>query len=450
VSLRVRLILVITLMFLLGTLVVLGRSIAGARQEISKEIDFSRQVITQFINLLASAEPAGVEDDEQQYLRALRSQLARLETAGKFEINVYPVGYIMDGLNVLDTDKLEAPQWFLKLLGLQDGMLLLQHEITSGEFLLIRIDPVAEINTIWEEVGYYISTRFGSMLTVAMVLYLLVGYWMKPISGIIAALDQLESGNFNKRIPLISLLEINEIAQKINHLAAVLGASKADNERLTRHAMTVQEQERRFLAQELHDSLGQAVSAIKAMAVSIANRTRGQLPAISESALNIEKISDDAYSSVRNLMAWLRPAVLDEMGLTLALQQMVDDWNMHHEDTFCSLRLEADFSGLKDQQQIQVYRIVQEALTNIAKHADADRVSIVASGDETITLVISDDGKGFNESSVKMGIGLTNIRDRANLLRGTLAVSSELGQGTTLEIKFPRGSKFRRHHEHRE
>src|SRR5690606_4302282 len=101
---------------------------------------------------------------------------------------------------------------------------------------------------------------------------------------------------------------------------------------------------------------------------------------IATSALNIERISDDAYQSVRNLMAWLRPAILDELGLVLALQHMVDDWNSHHEDTFCSLRIDADVSRLDAQRQIQVYRIVQEALTNVAKHAQADRVEVSITG----------------------------------------------------------------------
>lgn len=123
---------------------------------------------------------------------------------------------------------------------------------------------------------------------------------------------------------------------------------------------------------------------------------------------------------------------------------MVDDWNVHHEDTFCSLRIETDLDQLKEQQQIQVYRIVQEALTNVAKHAEAGRVAIVLSGHEIITLMISDDGKGFDGTRVRMGIGLSNIRDRANLLQGTLQVSSKRGKGTTLHIEFPRGQYHRR------
>lgn len=440
-SLRLRLTLVLILLFLLALFVITARSISGARQDMNEEIEFSRQIAIKFIELMP------VLDDpvqQQAAIMQLYSQLTRLQTADRYAIDfsarANESGYRASSAS----GSLRAPTWFPDLLGIDESKLTLQHVIPGGRTLVIRIDPVGRINDFWDELSHTMTTRLGSLVLIAMVLYLLVGYWLRPISGIIAALEQLVKGDYSRRIPPINLAEINEVADRINQLASALGASKTENERLTRQAMSVQEQERRFLAQELHDSLGQAVSAIKAMAVSIANRTRGTQPIIAESAGNIEKISDDAYKSVRNLMAWLRPAVLDELGLMLALQQMVDDWNVHHEDTFCSLRMDTDLSELKEQQQIQVYRIVQEALTNVAKHAEAGRVSIVFSGQEIITLIISDDGKGFDSARVRMGIGLSNLRDRANLLRGSFNVSSKRGKGTTLHIEFPRGPLYRR------
>lgn len=440
-SLRLRLTLVLVVLFLLALFVITARSVSGARQSMLEEIEFSRQVATQFIDLLPVLDDPAAQ---QQAINRLYSQLTRLETADRYAVDFSSAAGEGGYGSSISSGRLRAPHWFPDLLGVDEERLTLQHEIPGGQTLVIRIDPVGRINDFWEDISHTMTTRLGSLVTIAMVLYLLVGYWLRPINAILAALEQLVKGDYSRRIAPIDLSEINEVAVKINQLASVLGASKTENERLTRQAMSVQEQERRFLAQELHDSLGQAVSAIKAMAVSIANRTRGSQPVIAESASNIEKISDDAYKSVRNLMAWLRPAVLDELGLMLALQQMVDDWNVHHEDTFCSLRLDTDLGDLKEQQQIQVYRIVQEALTNVAKHAEAGRVSIVFSGQEIITLMISDDGKGFDGTRVRMGIGLSNIRDRANLLHGSLNVSSKRGKGTTLHIEFPRGQLNRR------
>lgn len=440
-SLRLRATLVLVALFLLALFVITVRSISEARQDMGEEIEFSRQVAAQFIDLMP------VLDDpelQQSAINRLYSQLTRLQTADRYAIDFSERASEGDYASSSARGRLRSPTWFPKLLGIDESRLIQQHEIPGGQTLVIRIDPVGRINDFWDDLSHTVTTRLGSLVTIAMILYLLVGYWLRPIGGIVLALEQLVKGEYSRRISPISLAEINEVAQKINQLASVLGSSKTENERLTRQAMSVQEQERRFLAQELHDSLGQSVSAIKAMAVSIANRTRDTQPVIAESAGNIEKISDDAYKSVRNLMAWLRPAILDELGLMQALQQMVDDWNVHHEDTFCSLRMDTELGQLKEEQQIQVYRIVQEALTNVAKHAEASRVSIVFSGQEIITLLISDDGKGFDGARVRMGIGLSNLRDRSNLLRGSFNVSSKRGKGTTLHIEFPRGQLYRR------
>ena len=438
-SLRLRLALVLFVLLLLIFIIITAHSLVLVRDNVREQVEFSQQIASQFIELMPLSEDAA---EQELAIKRLHAQLARLETADR-----YAIDFPTDSDHAMEAggrDVLQAPAWFSDLLGVDTHQLTLQHTIPGGRSLVIRIDPVGGINDAWEELTHTMTTRLGSLVTIAMVVYLLVGHWLHPIGTIISALDQLVKGDFSRRIPPIALVEINEVAEKINHLASVLGSGKTENERLTRQAMSMQEQERRFLAQELHDSLGQAISAIKAMAVSIGNRARGSQQVIADSASNIEKISDDAYKSVRNLMAWLRPAVLDELGLTLALQQMVDDWNVHHEDTFCSLRIDTDLDQLKEQQQIQVYRIVQEALTNVAKHAEAGRVAIVLSGHEIITLMISDDGRGFDGTRVRMGIGLSNIRDRANLLQGTLQVSSKRGKGTTLHIEFLRGQYHRR------
>ena len=282
------------------------------------------------------------------------------------------------------------------------------------------------------------------LLLFSVVVYLALGYWLRPLALMADSLAEMVRGDYGRRVPDMTLPELREVAERINELAAVLGASRSENERLAQQALTIQEQDRRRLAQELHDSLGQAVSAIKATAVSIAMRTDKSDPAVAESALSIERISDTAYSSVRDMMAELRPQVLDELGLVLALQQMVDDWNIFHEDTFCRLKVDGDFSDLAEPQQINLYRIVQETLTNVAKHAQAEQVTITLSGQEVVTLTIADDGVGFTPQRVRTGMGMSGLRDRVLLLRGTLQISSNEGKGTTIQVEVPRKFQLRR------
>jgi two-component system sensor histidine kinase UhpB len=282
------------------------------------------------------------------------------------------------------------------------------------------------------------SARLSGLIVFNLLVYLVLGYWLRPVPQIITGLEGVVKGDYSHRIPQAGLPELNSIIEMVNKLTGVLGSTRVENERLAIQSLTIQEQERRRLAQELHDSLGQSVSAIKAMAVSISMRTRDSDPMLATNARNIEKISDEAYKSVRDMMAWLRPAVLDELGLELALQQMVDDWNVHHEDTFCRLNIDGDFASLDEHQRINLFRIVQECLTNIAKHAKAEKVDVVLSGKEIITLQIRDDGLGFDAEKISKGMGLGGMRNRVTSLQGTFELTTKPGKGTIMQIEIPR------------
>jgi two-component system sensor histidine kinase UhpB len=337
-----------------------------------------------------------------------------------------------------------APQWFVELLDIDRTSLEQTLGVVNGDTISVRIDPGDEINSVWIDARDTLLQRTIVLLLFYILSHVIIGIWLKTAQQIVDVLEDIVKGDFNRRVPHLTMPELDQIARKINHLVGVLGVSKSDNERLARQALTAKEQERRYFAQELHDSLGQSVSAIKAMAVSIAMRARDSDPGTAEAATRIEKISDVAYSSVHDLMSWLRPAVLDELGLSHALTAMVDDWNAHHEDTFCRLRMESKVDDLKEDQKINVYRIVQEALTNCAKYAEASNLDITIGGQEVISLIIIDDGQGFDQDKVVLGMGLSGIRDRVNMLQGSLTISSRPGKGTSIHVEFPRVSGYRR------
>src|SRR5699024_1951842 len=149
---------------------------------------------------------------------------------------------------------------------------------------------------------------------------------------------------------------------------------KNDNRRLTLRALSIQEEERRYVARELHDELGQSISAIKALAALIRQRTDKTTSSVHESAESIGDIADRTHHVIRSMVRQLRPSTLDELGLVTALQHMVDDWNSRYPDTFCSLQAQSAMPTLSDEVKVNVYRIVQECLTNVAKHAAANIV----------------------------------------------------------------------------
>ncbi len=441
-SLRFRLSLLFLGLFILGLLSVLGRSIDTASREIRNEIDASRLLSRQIVDLLEHAHQTdqGPVVDSADFIKHLRE----LQDALGFDVDIESRTHTYPQFAEYDAVEIVAPQWFVEVLDIDQTSLEQTLGVINGDTIKVRIDPGDEINEMWFDASETLLQRAIGLLLFYLLSHVIIGIWLKTTQQIVGVLEDIVKGDFNRRVPHLTMPELDQIARKINHLVGVLGVSKSDNERLARQALTAKEQERRYFAQELHDSLGQSVSAIKAMAVSIAMRARDTDPVTAESATKIEKISDAAYSSVHDLMSWLRPAILDELGLTHALRHMVDEWNAHHEDTFCRLRMEGRLDDLREEQKINVYRIVQEALTNAAKYAEASAINITLGGQEVISLIIIDDGQGFDQDKVVLGMGLSGIRDRVNMLQGSVTIESRPGKGTSIHVEFPRVTGYRR------
>ena len=374
----------------------------------------------------------------------LLQSLVLLENIRHLDVRIQSADSDYPEVNEDPRSSINAPPWYIALVYPDDALEIRAFAQNNGDIITIYSDPGDQIEAVWLETRARIIATFLYLVLLLVALVFFTARWMKPVEVINEVLEKVEAGDFSRRLSLFSLPEFRRIGDHLNHLTSRLGASKSENERLVRKSITVQEEERRHLAQELHDSLGQSISAIKAIAVSIEDRTRITDPLVAESVKYIEQVADAAYSSVRDLMVSLRPAILDELGLTQALNQMVDDWNLHHEDTFCRFRFEGNFMNLDEELQINIYRIVQEAMTNISKYAKAENVSITISGEEIISLLIVDDGKGFDMKTMTRNMGLTGIRDRVTLLRGELEITSSPGKGVSIQIEFPRVDYFRR------
>lgn len=218
-------------------------------------------------------------------------------------------------------------------------------------------------------------------------------------------------------------------------------------EELTRRALAIREEERRNLAHELHDEMGQSISAIKALAVTISRRTEACDPKVKKSADTIAEVSSRVYDRVRQMMSQLRPTMLDELGLVSALADMIDTWNGHHEDVFCGFTPSEPLPPLTATQGINLYRIVQEALTNIAKHAEARHAAVTLecrvldpAFERELVLCVSDDGRGFDVGAPSRGLGLIGIHERVKALAGKITLASCPGGGTKFEITVPLAS----------
>jgi len=217
---------------------------------------------------------------------------------------------------------------------------------------------------------------------------------------------------------------------------------------LAQHMAEVQESERRHLARELHDELGQCLTAIKTDAVLIRNRTETTEPKVFTSAQAIIDVASHIYDVVHNMITRLRPSPLDDLGLLPTLQESVTAWQQRQPEINFQLIVEGKLDHLNEAMNMTVFRVVQESLTNAVRHAEASEITILVANeqDETqqdqIIIDISDNGKGMevHDFHSDVDFGLLGMRERAQSLGGQFTLESSLGNGVRIHITIPLGA----------
>jgi len=212
------------------------------------------------------------------------------------------------------------------------------------------------------------------------------------------------------------------------------------NRQLTRVIQTHLEEERRSIARELHDELGQSVTAIKTIGAAIANRTQSGAPDIHRSAQTIVEVAGRIYDAVHGIIRQLRPSALDNLGLQEAVEDMVNTWRERHPEITCHLAMTGELADLGETVNITAYRLIQECLTNVLRHADASRVEIELRREAgAIRVSVADNGKGLAErhEADRARFGLMGIRERVQALRGEFELESLPGEGLKVSATIP-------------
>jgi two-component system sensor histidine kinase UhpB len=225
---------------------------------------------------------------------------------------------------------------------------------------------------------------------------------------------------------------------------ARLSGVLAENRQLTRENLRIQEIERKHLARELHDELGQYLNAIKLDAVAIRESRGSDAEFSTNTSLAIIRTVDHVHGAVSEMIARLRPVALDELGLIAAIEHCVDHWRQRLPDTRFELSVRGKFEGLGEPLNLTLYRLIQEGLTNIYKHANAQRAEIAleritsgASGMDELYLTVADDGCGMQPGARNSRFGLNGMRERVEIAGGTFVLTSEPGRGLRFVARMP-------------
>jgi two-component system sensor histidine kinase UhpB len=332
----------------------------------------------------------------------------------------------------------------------------------------IRVTMSPSVMTARQLVRFKVELGMAALaLAVSGVLAWLLGRKLTiPLRASIDALREVRGGNYQTRLPVTSGGEVGELQASISEMSAALERATqhlesqveertrellesrnealradADKRKLIQKVNSIVEDERKGIAVEIHDELNAALIAVRLESQGIAQLAAKvapgpELDAIRQKSEHITKLSLDLYASGRRLVRRLRPEVLDMLGLHGAVEEMIRHYN--NGDCHFSFDAHGDFAKLGNELAISAYRIVQEALSNIMKHAGAHEAGVMLALDgEVLTIEISDDGSGFVPELSSEGIGIIGMRERVAAVQGRIQIESTPGKGSRIHIELP-------------
>ena len=565
-TLRLRLNFLLTIIMLIFILALFFATMTTTKQQIREGVESANRVSMQLLDTVITSSiqnPDWGNTDKVMSLFLMELGHVRSNTISLYNLQNRLIYRTPDSTYRMDEN---PPQWFVKLLA--PPMETKSRLINYGR-LVVQTNPTGAIKEAWAETSHLLMTVLLFFIALNIILYLMLGKWLRPINPMLNAIEKMGKGNFSVRLPKFSVPEFKLIADNFNKMGLSLESFIKENNRLaliaeqTADAVIIHdsdlnvsfwnssaekmfgykkveilgksamliipknrsselkenfnavsknkviknfetqrlakngqlidvsisasalidpkskkiigdivsirdisekliakksqlqleknrqltaiiqdhiEDERRSLARELHDELGQYVSAIKIFAQNITNRSKGKDNDIQESSISVTAAANQIYDGMHNIIRKLRPGSLDNLGLKDTLKDLVASWQKQHKGLDIILIADANLDNLGEAININVYRIIQEAMNNCLKHADATKVNILIEiKNKNLFLEFSDNGVGFNKGilSKTKQFGIVGIQERVNSLRGRFELITKKNKGTILKFYIP-------------
>jgi len=343
----------------------------------------------------------------------------------------------------------DAPAWFSKLVTPPTQANVIE---LSGGRIVLQADASRSVLDGWDDLVRVVGMAALGLLLANALAYVLAGRALRPLGQVVEGLRRIGAGDYSTRLPAFSGAEARSIGEAFNRMAQVVQESVdarrvaaeaqarlAQSRELTQIIQARIEQERAAIARELHDELGQQVTAIKSAGVSIAQRVRGQDPALEQAASLVVETASQIYGDVHRIIARMRPLPLDQLGLGEAVNDLMGDWRLQHPSVEFSLDVQRLPPDLGDTLSTAAYRIVQEAVNNALRHAAATRIRIQMQVDGVDLLIrVTDNGRGLPLDWRRPGhYGVLGMRERAVALGGSLELQKPEGGGVAVQARVP-------------
>ena len=437
------------MMLILGLFTTVGVVLLDARSRIAAEIASAMDLGH---DLAATAlRNVGDADSTVAAFERLRRDLPRVRHV-QFEL-VPSEEALAHGISVRDGKAWLHPQpWLAQLLAPPPAVQIFPVAIRGESVgqLRLRSNPKNEIAEIVGEVELFASVLVALYLVIIGGILWTVHRALRPIQSLANGFDCLERGDY-RLIPPIPVAELQRIWHQFNRLAQSLHRVTSDNHFLIGKLLSMQDEERKELATDLHDEFGPVLFGIRAEAAclmkSVARNTESYMRAKS-----IAELTDGIQKVNYRMLDRLRPLVLEQMGLSQALRQLVASWQVRYPHITWSLYVPKDFEDPVEALSMTLYRAVQESVTNAIRHAQASAIdvrlerqseAIAAATDVpaacSVFLSVRDNGTGLPED-FRRGFGLLGMMERVRQLGGTLMVKN-MQLGVAVEVTVPEEPK---------
>ena len=445
-SLRSRLNLLLALVLVLGLAVNIGRLVLEAAPRVQAEDQSVLRLARELVGILVADLNEAADPDAR--LGRITRDLNRLRHVSitRQDDAAETVADNTSG----DDERYSVPTWFVALVHPEKTTVNVPISIHGKqESLIITSHPGDEMVEIWD--GIVTQLQVGSAIAVALLLMtmMVVSRALAPIRSVSEAMANIEAGDYDTRVNTVGPPELAAICDKLNHLAATLGEAVEEKRRLAESAVSLQDAERKEIARELHDEFGPYLFALRAHASSLARTADMAEPDTGalrrHGAAMLEQINALQQFN-RRVLDRLRPVGLAELGLGEAIGALVRLWRESHPEVAIEADISKSLGETGETADLTIYRTVQEALTNVFRHAGASSVDVAIEpaqqlsslnrGKRRCVLVrVRDNGNGLQPGHA-FGHGLTGMRERIAALGGTLAVTSS-ETGLTVEAVVP-------------
>jgi two-component system, NarL family, sensor histidine kinase UhpB len=336
---------------------------------------------------------------------------------------------------VVPQSPFQVPAWFGRLIGAETEPRMLPIAPLSAQLMLYPNDS-ADVYEKWVAFVFIVAAPVVLGLLAFAISQLTVEATLRPLLDLGAAITRLKDGDYNRLVPCNGPPEVRRACEQINALAGVLTELRTSNHAFMKRIVSAQDDERAEIGRDLHDEFSPLLFAARANAHAL--RTQGGDPNLAALAGEISHIVEAIQKTNSRLLARLRPLDLQNLGLTRNIAALIDSPAAKAGNLAADIKLDPALDRLDELSARTVYRFVQEAITNVLRHAKASKAGVLASVQGSlVTAEVSDNGVGMPDGTL-LGRGLQGMKERIDALGGTFLVASN-SAGTVVRCTLPVG-----------